>query len=97
MAAKKGGRGLVGPPHKTVAPVRVTPDGPGLREHVRLVVSEVVAAAPAAAATLYIEAGLVLWLGEVLRADVSRLVVRASYLYRNFQLLIGTLKAQHKY
>jgi hypothetical protein len=45
-------------------------------------VSEVIAAASAAAAaaTLNVEAGLVLRLLELLSADVPRLVVGASYL-----------------
>ncbi len=41
---------------------------------------EVIAAASAAAASLNVEAGLVLRLLELLSADVTRLVVRASYL-----------------
>ena len=71
--------GLVGSPDEAVAPVWIAPDGPGLWEHIVLVVSEV--AGPSA--SLDVEPGLVVRLLELLRRDVARLVIAGSHLRNN--------------
>ena len=58
-------RRSVGSPHEAVCPAGVSSDGAGLRDHVGVVVPDLLAA------SLHVEARLVLGLPELLAAEVA--------------------------